>query len=29
MIELCVAIGTMSLTVGGMYFAIGLKRGRK
>jgi len=29
MIELCVAVGTMSLTLSGIYFALGLKQVRK
>jgi len=29
MIAMCVAIGTMSLTLGGIYFALGLRKVRK
>jgi len=28
-IELCVAVGTMSLTLGGIYLALGLNKVRK
>jgi hypothetical protein len=29
MIELCIAVGTMSLTLCGIYLALGLKKVRK
>ena len=29
MTGLCVAIGTMSLTLGGIYFALGIRKVRK
>ena len=29
MITMCVAVGTMTLTLGGMYFALGINKVRK